>query len=256
MKRLHLCFLLVASSLFVLGCGKDSASVAQNENYSDLPSLQGSEIPSDTSSGDLIEETEIPGDSSSEILGNKPFEEAFVIAPKADSLNVTDSERSFLDSLSREYPEKYIIDEIDGMTLFINYDAQYNFYSEEERSYVSAGAGTDTTCSVNLYEQENGLVRRLSAYDGWRSLESTILVIPSEDIPAIVYLAHGEIGSGIEKVKALFKSECEAALGSFYDYVEYDVVAVGCAVKNFDNETIQTLMEKQGRLCENQYKKK
>lgn len=271
MKRLHLCFLLAVFSLFVLGCSEDSASVVQNENGSDLPPQQGSEIPSDSCSGDLVDEpeipsdssngdivekTEIPSDSSSEILENKPFEEAFIIAPKADSLNVTDSERTFLDSLSKEYPEKYAIDEIDGMTLFINYDAQYNFYSEEERSYVSAGAGTDTTCSVDLYKQEKGLVRRLSAYDGWRSLESTILVIPSEDIPAIVYLAHGEIGSGVEKVKALFKSECEAALGSFYDYVEYDVVAVGCAVKNFDNETIQTLMEKQGRLCENQYKKK
>lgn len=84
MKRLHLCFLLAVFSLFVLGCSEDSASVVQNENGSDLPQQQGSEIPSD---------------SSSEILGNKPFEEAFIIAPNTDSLNVTDSERSFLDSL-------------------------------------------------------------------------------------------------------------------------------------------------------------
>ena len=48
MKKLHLCFLLVASSLFVWGCGDDSASNANNENGgSNLPPQQGTEIPCD-----------------------------------------------------------------------------------------------------------------------------------------------------------------------------------------------------------------
>lgn len=232
-----------AMMFFLMSCGEESSSEPSVENNlsssSALPELS-------SSSAELVESI-----SGRELL--ESVKQAFVIKPVGDMVNVTDEERIFLDSLAAAYPQNYTISSIDGMVQFINYDACYNFSTTEVRTYVSAGLDVDASCSISLYEEENGLVRRLSTYGGWRTLESTILVVSSETQSAIVYLAYGEVGSAVESVKTLFRSECDSAIGSFYDYVESGKVAVGCAVKNVLNESIQTLVDAQSILCKNQF---
>ena len=174
----------------------------------------------------------------------------FIIAPNTENLEVSDEERAILDSLAKAFPQKSTTDQIDGMTRFINYDAQYHFTTQKER-YTIPEEDNPYFCIVDVYQEESGLIRSFTP-NSRGTLQATILLTPNN---SIAYLAYGEVYSSVGPAKSLFKEECEATNGSFYDYYPNDgKVAVACAVKNFTGIPFETIVSEQQSLCDNDYK--
>lgn len=174
----------------------------------------------------------------------------FIIAPNTENVEVSDEERTILDSLAKAFPQKSTTDPIDGMTRFINYDAQYNFTTPKER-YTIPEEDNPYFCIVDVYQEESGLIRSFTP-NSRGTLLATTLLTPDN---SIAYLAYGEVYSSVGPAKSLFKEECEATNGSFYDYYPNDgKVAVACAVKNFTGIPFETIVSEQQSLCDNDYK--
>lgn len=167
----------------------------------------------------------------------------FILEPNTTDLEVSNEERTILDSLAQAFPQKTRIDQIDGMTIFINYDAEYKFTTEGKKFILSE---EDNICNGSIYQEESGVTRLVEKYGNWRSTKATILLVP--DI-GIVYL----VNDGTNSAKEPFQTECEATNGSFYDYRPDGPVAVACAVKNFTEIPFETIVSEQGNLCKNNY---
>lgn len=163
----------------------------------------------------------------------------FILEPNTDKLDVTDEERAVLDSLASAFPEKYRIDEIDGMTLFLNYDAEYRFMTEGKKFILNED---DNTCTGNIYQEESGVTRYIAKKGDWRSTHTTVLVSNN----AIVYL----VNDGTNSAKDVFQAECEATNGSYYEYIEK---AFGCAVKNFTEIPFATIVSEQKSMSRNNF---
>lgn len=164
----------------------------------------------------------------------------FILEPNTDKLYVTDEERAVLDSLASAFPEKRKIDKIDGMTIFINDDAEYYFTTEGKKFILDEG---DNTCTGSIYADELGVKRSVSKHGDWSSTKTTILLVP--DI-GIVYLVNDGTGSA----KEVFQAECEATNGSYYEYIEN---AFGCAVKNFTGIPFATIVSEQETMSRNNF---
>ena len=164
----------------------------------------------------------------------------FILEPNTDKLDVTDEERAVLDSLASAFPEKRKIDEIDGMTIFINDDAEYYFTTEGKKFILDEG---DNTCTGSIYADELGVKRSISKHGDWSSTKTTTLLVP--DI-GIVYLVNDGTGSA----KEVFQAECEATNGSYYEYIEN---AFGCAVKNFTGIPFATIVSEQETMSRNNF---
>ena len=184
-------------------------------------------------------EYDIPkSDPDSSIKANSG--RVFILEPNTDKLDVTDEERAVLDSLASAFPEKRKIDEIDGMTIFINDDAEYYFTTEGKKFILIEG---DNTCTGSIYQEEFGVTRHIAKYGDWRSTNTTTLLVP--DI-GIVYLVNDGTGSA----KEVFQAECEATNGSFYEYKEG---AFGCAVKNFTGIPFETIVSEQETMIRSNF---
>ena len=164
----------------------------------------------------------------------------FILEPNTDKLDVTDEERAVLDSLASAFPEKRKIDKIDGMTIFINDDAEYYFTAEGKKFILDEG---DNTCTGSIYADELGVKRSVSKHGDWSSTKTTTLLVP--DI-GIVYLVNDGTGSA----KEVFQAECEATNGSYYEYIEK---AFGCAVKNFTGIPFATIVSEQETMSRNNF---
>lgn len=164
----------------------------------------------------------------------------FILEPNTDKLDVTDEERAVLDSLASAFPEKRKIDKIDGMTIFINDDAEYYFTTEGKKFILDEG---DNTCTGSIYADELGVKRSVSKHGDWNSTKTTTLLVP--DI-GIVYLVNDGTGSA----KEVFQAECEATNGSYYEYIE---MAFGCAVKNFTGIPFETIVSEQETMSRNNF---
>ena len=176
------------------------------------------------------------GDSSIKANSSRMF----ILEPNTDSLDVTDEERVVLDSLASAFPQKTRIDEIDGMTIFINYDAEYHFTTEGKKFILNED---DNTCTGSIYQEEFGVTRHIAKYGDWRSTNTTTLLVP--DI-GIVYLVNDGTGSA----KEVFQAECEATNGSYYEYIEK---AFGCAVKNFTGIPFETIVSEQETMIRSNF---
>lgn len=164
----------------------------------------------------------------------------FILEPNTTNLEVSDEERAVLDSLASAFPEKRRIDEIDGMTIFINDDAEYKFTTEGKKFILNED---DNTCTGSIYQEEFGVTRHIAKYGDWRSTNTTTLLVP--DI-GIVYLVNDGTGSA----KEVFQAECEATNGSYYEYIEK---AFGCAVKNFTGIPFETIVSEQETMSRNNF---
>lgn len=164
----------------------------------------------------------------------------FILEPNTDKLDVTDEERAVLDSLASAFPEKRKIDKIDGMTIFINDDAEYYFTTEGKKFILNED---DNTCTGSIYAEELGVKRSISKHGDWSSTKTTTLLLP--DI-GIVYLVNDGTGSA----KEVFQAECEATNGSYYEYTEK---AFGCAVKNFTGIPFETIVSEQETMSRNNF---
>lgn len=164
----------------------------------------------------------------------------FILEPNTDKLDVTDEERVTLDSLAAAFPQKTRIDEIDGMGIILNNDAEYRFMTEGKKFILNED---DNTCTGSIYQEEFGVTRHIAKYGDWRSTNTTTLLVP--DI-GIVYLVNDGTGSA----KEVFQAECEATNGSYYEYIE---MAFGCAVKNFTGIPFETIVSEQGTMSRNNF---
>jgi hypothetical protein len=172
----------------------------------------------------------------------------FILEPNTDSLDVTDEERAVLDSIAAAFPQKTRIDEIDGMTIFINYDAEYNFTTEGK--FIQNGS----FCEGDIYESESGVKRQNTFNNPFSFLVATTIL--SEN--AIVYLVRGLSLSAESSKEAwdMFLEECNATNGSFYDYRPHECLPViACAVKNFTGTPFSTIVSEQANFCEKSYTK-
>lgn len=180
---------------------------------------------------------------------------SFVIKPNVEALNVSDAERSILDSLARAYPQKTKTDDIDGMTIFLSYVAEYPFTTEQEEYYVR-GNGSER-CEIGVYREENGvkssMVLPLDVYYGGQGYISVTTLQVSES--SILYLVRATLGSYASLLTDSFRTECEATSGSFYEYGPAFMadVAVACAVKNFSGITFDEILGQQKNLFRNAY---
>lgn len=241
-------FYYTASTIALIAlaaCSSDSPSTADSTATPNeiAETSSSSEIPITSSADDTIESS---SSKTTTILSNRKF----IIAPNTENLEVSDEERAILDSLAKAFPQKSTTDQIDGMTRFINYDAQYNFTTPKER-YTIPEEDDPNFCTIEEYKEETGLIRSVIT-SSFRTLQTTMLLTSDN---SIAYLAYGEIGSSVETVKNLFQAECEANNGSFYDYYPYaEMVAVACTVKNFTGIPFETIVSEQQSLCDNDYK--
>ncbi|MBQ3990283.1 MAG: hypothetical protein II630_05525 [Bacteroidales bacterium] len=180
---------------------------------------------------------------------------SFVIKPNVDALNVSDAERSILDSLARAYPQKTKTDAIDGMTLFLSYVAEYPFTTEQEEYYVR-GDGSERS-EIDVYREEKGvkssMVLPLDVYYGGQGYISVTTLQVSES--SILYLVRATLGSYASLLIDPFRTECEATSGSFYEYGPAFMadVAVACAVKNFSGITFDGILGQQKNLFRNAF---
>lgn len=170
-------------------------------------------------------------------------ERNFILEPNTINLEVSDEERAILDSLARAFPQKTKIDQIDGMTILLNSDAEYRFTTEGKKYILNE---EDNTCNGSIYQEESGVTRAVAKYGSWKTTKATILLVP--DI-GIVYLVNDGTGSA----EGPFRTECEATNGSFYDYYPSQNSAVACAVKNFTKIPFETIVSEQENLCKNNY---
>ena len=223
---------------------KDTASLDFDAIVDDF-SKESDDICSGIADGVDTTSYELPptGTDSGVVASSK---RRFIIEPNTENQDISEEERVFLDSLAAAFPQKTRIDQIDGMTIFINYDAEYKFTTAKETYNDRA-----SNCNINVYKEESGLVRYVTGADYWMGLYETTLLISNS---AIIYLARGEIGSAVNPVKEAIQAECEATSGSFYDYYPHEgKLAVGCAVKNFTGIPFETVAGEQRTLCNNEY---
>lgn len=184
-------------------------------------------------------EYDIPkSDPDSSIKANSG--RVFILEPNTTNLEVSDEERVTLDSLAAAFPQKIEYDEIDGMPLIFNMDAEYKFTTEGKKFILNED---DNTCTGSIYQEEFGVTRHIAKYGDWRSTNTTTLLVP--DI-GIVYLVNDGTGSA----KEVFQAECEATNGSFYEYNEG---AFGCAVKNFTGIPFETIVSEQETMSRNNF---
>ncbi len=178
---------------------------------------------------------------------------SFVIKPNVEVLNVSDAERSVLDSLARAYPRKTKTDAIDGMTIFLSYEAEYRFTTEMDEYYVR-GDGSERS-AIDVYREEKGvkssMVLPLDVYYGGLGYISVTTLQVSES--SILYLVRATLGSYASLLIDPFRTECEATSGSFYEYGPMADVAVACAVKNFSGITFDGILSQQKNLFRNAY---
>ena len=178
---------------------------------------------------------------------------SFVIKPNVEVLNVSDAERSVLDSLVRAYPRKTKTDAIDGMTIFLSYEAEYRFTTEMDEYYVR-GDGSERS-AIDVYREEKGvkssMVLPLDVYYGGQGYISVTTLQVSES--SILYLVRATLGSYASLLIDTFRTECEATSGSFYEYGPMADVAVACAVKNFSGITFDGILSQQKNLFRNAY---
>lgn len=178
---------------------------------------------------------------------------SFVIKPNVEVLNVSDAERSVLDSLVRAYPRKTKTDAIDGMTIFLSYEAEYRFTTEMDEYYVR-GDGSERS-AIDVYREEKGvkssMVLPLDVYYGGLGYISVTTLQVSES--SILYLVRATLGSYASLLIDPFRTECEATSGSFYEYGPMADVAVACAVKNFSGITFDGILSQQKNLFRNAY---
>lgn len=180
---------------------------------------------------------------------------SFVIKPNVETLNVSDAERSVLDSLARAYPQKTKTDDIDGMTIFLSYVAEYPFTTEQEEYYVR-GDGSERS-EIDVYREEKGvkssMVLPLDVYYGGQGYISVTTLQVSES--SILYLVRATLGSYASLFIDTFRTECEATSGSFYEYGPAFMadVAAACAVKNFSGITFDGILSQQKNLFRNAF---
>ncbi|MBO7106483.1 MAG: hypothetical protein J6W22_13565, partial [Fibrobacter sp.] len=93
-------------------------------------------------------EYDIPkSDPDSSIKANSG--RVFILEPNTTNLEVSDEERVTLDSLAAAFPQKIEYDEIDGMPLIFNMDAEYKFTTEGKKFILNED---DNTCTGSIYQ--------------------------------------------------------------------------------------------------------
>ena len=189
---------------------------------------------------------------------------SFVIKPNVETLNVSDDERAVLDSLAMAYPSKSVVSATNDLRIYSA--AKYVFKTSPEKYNVGSGS---TSCNVKVYAEEFGVLRTVSfstgdygapsgTYGGPDRLENTILSVSDS---VILYMVSGGLNSPLYKeyAETLFRTECEATAGSFYNYPSSEMfqtlqnLAMACAVKNFSGITLDAVIGQQASLCENIY---
>lgn len=177
---------------------------------------------------------------------------SFVIKPNVETLNVSDDERAVLDSLAMAYPSKSVVSATNDLRIYSA--AKYVFKTSPEKYNVRAAA---PRCDVSVYSEEQGLMLNVDLSMENR-LENTILSVSDS---VILYMVSGGLNSPLYKeyAETLFRTECEATAGSFYNYPSSEMfqtlqnLAMACAVKNFSGITLEAILGQQASLCENIY---
>ena len=177
---------------------------------------------------------------------------SFVIKPNVETLNVSDDERAVLDSLAMAYPSKSVVSATNDLRIYSA--AKYVFKTSPEKYNVRA---TTPRCDVSVYSEEQGLMLNVDLSMENR-LENTILSVSDS---GILYMVSGGLNSSWYKeyAETLFRTECEATAGSFYNYPSSEMfqmlqnLAMACAVKNFSGITFDAILGQQAGLCENMY---
>lgn len=186
---------------------------------------------------------------------------SFIIKPNVETLDVSDAERVVLDSLAMAYPSKSVVTETNDLHIYSA--AQYVFKTSPEKYNVGIGS---TSCNVKVYAEEFGVLRTVSfstgdygapsgTYGGPDHLENTILQYADS---TLLYMVSGGLNSSgyKENIETLFRTECEATMGSFYKYSPSEMLqnlAMACAVKNFSRILYDAILGQQESLCENEY---
>lgn len=171
---------------------------------------------------------------------------SFIIKPNVETLNVSDDERAVLDSLAMAYPSKSVVSATNDLRIYSA--AKYVFKTSPEKYNVRA------RCDVSVYSEEQGLMLNVDLSMENR-LENTILSVSDS---VILYMVSGGINSPWYKeyAETLFRTECEATAGSFYNYPPSEMlqnVAMACAVKNFSGITLDAILGQQANLCVNKW---
>lgn len=174
---------------------------------------------------------------------------SFVIKPNVETLNVSDDERAVLDSLAMAYPSKSVVSATNDLRIYSA--AKYVFKTSPEKYNVRAAA---PRCDVSVYSEEQGLMLNVDLSMENR-LENTILSVSDS---VILYMVSGGLNSPRYKeyAETLFRTECEATAGSFYNYPPSEMlqnVAMACAVKNFSGITFDAILGQQANLCVNKW---
>ncbi len=172
---------------------------------------------------------------------------SFVIKPNVETLNVSDDERAVLDSLAMAYPSKSVVSATNDLRIYSA--AKYVFKTSPEKYNVRA------RCDVSVYSEEQGLMLNVDLSMENR-LENTILSVSDS---VILYMVSGGLNSPRYKeyAETLFRTECEATAGSFYNYPSSEMfqmlqnLAMACAVKNFSGITLEAILGQQANLCVN-----
>ena len=177
---------------------------------------------------------------------------SFVIKPNVEVLNVSDDERAVLDSLAMAYPSKSVVSATNDLRIYSA--AKYVFKTSPEKYNVRAAA---PRCDVSVYSEEQGLMLNVDLSMENR-LENTILSVSDS---VILYMVSGGLNSPRYKeyAETLFRTECEATAGSFYNYPSSEMfqtlqnLAMACAVKNFTGISFDAILSQQASVCENIY---
>ena len=172
---------------------------------------------------------------------------SFIIKPNVETLNVSDDERAVLDSLAMAYPSKSVVSATNDLRIYSA--AKYVFKTSPEKYNVRA------RCDVSVYSEEQGLMLNVDLSMENR-LENTILSVSDS---VILYMVSGGLNSPRYKeyAETLFRTECEATAGSFYNYPSSEMfqtlqnLAMACAVKNFSGITLEAILGQQANLCVN-----
>ncbi|SHK20766.1 hypothetical protein [Fibrobacter sp. UWB12] len=177
---------------------------------------------------------------------------SFIIKPNVETLNVSDDERAVLDSLAMAYPSKSVVSATNDLRIYSA--AKYVFKTSPEKYNVRAAA---PRCDVSVYSEEQGLMLNVDLSMENR-LENTILSVSDS---VILYMVSGGLNSPLYKeyAETLFRTECEATAGSFYNYPSSEMfqtlqnLAMACAVKNFSGITLEAILGQQANLCVNKW---
>lgn len=172
---------------------------------------------------------------------------SFIIKPNVETLNVSDDERAVLDSLAMAYPSKSVVSATNDLRIYSA--AKYVFKTSPEKYNVRPH------CDVSVYSEEQGLMLNVDLSMENR-LENTILSVSDS---VILYMVSGGLNSPRYKeyAETLFRTECEATAGSFYNYPSSEMfqmlqnIAMACAVKNFSGITLDAILGQQANLCVN-----